>query len=220
MVVHWVLTHFTVKFFPRKLFVEQRHIEVIEHYTVFIKGKYLILRSTDIYAVSEMILILCYRFLCRFLRFGRGGREYLTVSLLFFNLGSAFFLLFKPLRIFLLFLWVQVSAYSDKFSDTLFNLRPRKSNVGIVFTDTLCNRDTFSVVVFVNTRTDNYRIRATPTVFVFQKVGIFLCGKALFKLLIDTHFTLGNSASTGQHCVDNLLRKSKGRGFLFLCLTV
>ena len=73
-------------------------------------------------------------------------------------------------------------------------------------------------MLFVNACTDDDRIRAAPTVFVFQEVGVLFCGNALFKLLIDTHFTLGNSASTGQYSVYDFLRKSKGRGFLFLCL--
>ena len=73
-------------------------------------------------------------------------------------------------------------------------------------------------MLFVNACTDDDRIRAAPTVFVFQEVGVLFCGKALFKLLIDTHFALGNSASTGQYSVYDFLRKSKGRGFLFLCL--
>ena len=54
----------------------------------------------------------------------------------------------------------------------------------------------------------------------FQEVGIFFCRKTFFKLLIDTHFTLRKSASIRKNSVDNLLRKSKGRGFLFLCPTV
>ena len=36
---------------------------------------------------------------------------------------------------------------------------------------------------------DNNRISAAPTVFVFQKIGVFLCGQAFFKLLIDTELS-------------------------------
>ena len=37
------------------------------------------------------------------------------------------------------------------------------------------------------------------------------------ELLIDSHFPLRNAAATGENGVDDFLRKSKSRGFSFLC---
>ena len=90
----------------------------------------------------------------------------------------------------------------------------------IFFTDAFRNRNTFSIVALINACPDYDGIRTAPTVFIFQEVGIFFCRKAFFKLFIDTHFSLRKSASIRKNSVDNLLRKNKGRGFLFLCPTV
>ena len=74
-------------------------------------------------------------------------------------------------------------------------------------------------MLLINACADNSRISAAPTVFIFQKIGIFLCRQALFKLFIDTKLSLRYAASTSENSVDNLLRKRKSRGF-FLCLHI
>ena len=74
-------------------------------------------------------------------------------------------------------------------------------------------------MLLVNACADNNRISAAPTVFVFQKIGVFLCGQAFFKLLIDTELSLRYAAPTGENSVNDLLRKRKSRG-LFLCLHI
>ena len=75
-------------------------------------------------------------------------------------------------------------------------------------------------MLLINAGSDNGRVNTAPAVLAFQKICVFLCGQTFFKLLIDTHFSFRNAASTSQNFVYNLLRKSKGRGFSFLCLTV
>ena len=74
-------------------------------------------------------------------------------------------------------------------------------------------------MLFVNACADNSGISAAPTVFIFQKIGIFLCRQALFKLFIDTKLSLRYAASTSENSVDHLLRKRKSRGFS-LCLHI
>ena len=86
-----------------------------------------------------------------------------------------------------------------------------------IASDAFRNTDTLTVVLFINTGSDDYGISTAPAVFVFQKVGIFLCRQALLELLIDSHFSLRDAASTGENSVDDLLRKSKSRGLSFLC---
>ena len=88
----------------------------------------------------------------------------------------------------------------------------------LILANTFGNADTLTVVLFVNPCTYNDRIRAAPAIFIFEEVRIFLCGKTLFKLLINTELSFGYTASTSENGVDNLLRKSKGRGLFFLCL--
>ena len=73
-------------------------------------------------------------------------------------------------------------VHSNKFPDTLLHLRPRKRDMWIFFSDTFRNRNTFSVVVLINSCPDYDRIRTAPTVFIFQEVGIFFCRKAFFKM--------------------------------------
>ena len=74
-------------------------------------------------------------------------------------------------------------------------------------------------MLLINACADNNGISAAPTVFIFQKIGIFLCRQTLFKLLIDTELSLRYAASTGKNSVDDLLRKRKSRVF-FLCLHI
>ena len=72
-------------------------------------------------------------------------------------------------------------------------------------------------MLLINACADNHGISTAPTVFLFQKIGVFFCGQTFFKLLIDTELSLRYAATTSENSVDNLLRKRKSRG-LFLCL--
>jgi len=74
-----------------------------------------------------MIFIAYFRFYLVIFSFGWGSREDFTIFLLFRKFCSPFFLFFKPLRILLLFFWIEVSVHTDKFPDTLFNLIPFKN---------------------------------------------------------------------------------------------
>ena len=89
--------------------------------------------------------------------------------------------------------------------------------MGLIVSDTLRDADTLTVVLLINAGSGNYWISTAPAVFLFQKVGIFLCRQALLELLIDSHFPLRDAATTGENSVDDLLRESKSRGFLLLC---
>ena len=62
--------------------------------------------------------------------------------------------------------------------------------MGLIVSDSLRDADTLTVVLLINACTDNYGISAAPAVFLFKKVGVFLCGQALLELLIDSHFPL------------------------------
>ena len=86
-----------------------------------------------------------------------------------------------------------------------------------IASDAFRNTDTLTVVLLINTGSDDYGISTAPAVFIFQKVGIFLCRQALLELLIDSHFSLRDAAATGENSVDYLLRESKSRGLSFLC---
>ena len=86
-----------------------------------------------------------------------------------------------------------------------------------IASDAFRNTDTLTVVLLINTGSDDYGISTAPAVFIFQKVGIFLCRQALLELLIDSHFPLRDAAATGENSVDDLLRESKSRGLSFLC---
>jgi len=88
-----------------------------------------------------------------------------------------------------------------------------------VITDTLCNQNAFPIVLLINACADYNGISAAPTVFIFQKVSVFLCRQTFFKLFVYPEFAFGHAAPTGKNCVDNLLRKRKSRG-LFLCLHI
>ena len=89
--------------------------------------------------------------------------------------------------------------------------------MGLVVSDAFRNADALAVVLVVNSCAGDSGINAAPAVFIFQKVGIFLCRQALLELLIDSHFPLRNAAATGENSVDDLLKKSKSRGLSFLC---
>ena len=89
--------------------------------------------------------------------------------------------------------------------------------MGLIVSDSLRDADTLTVVLLINACTDNYGISAAPAIFLFKKVGVFLCGQALLELLIDSHFPLRNAAATGEDSIDDLLRESKSRGLSFLC---
>ena len=123
----------------------------------------------------------------------------------------------QPRRILRLFLRIKVAVKFYQLGNTLFHLTPFKVNVGLIVSDSLRDADTLTVVLLINACTDNYGISTAPAVFIFQKVGIFLCRQALLELLIDSHFPLRNAAATGENSVDDLLRESKSRGLSLLC---
>ena len=123
----------------------------------------------------------------------------------------------QPFRILCLFLRIQVAVEPDQLGNTLLHLTPFQVDVGLIVSDSLRDADTLTVVLLINACTDNYGISAAPAVFIFQKVGIFLCRQALLELLIDSHFSLRDAAATGENSVDDLLRESKSRGLSFLC---
>ena len=123
----------------------------------------------------------------------------------------------QPFRILCLFLRIQVAVEPDQLGNTLLHLTPFQVDVGLIVSGSLRDADTLTVVLLINACTDNYGISAAPAVFIFQKVGIFLCRQALLELLIDSHFSLRDAAATGENSVDDLLRESKSRGLSFLC---
>ena len=89
--------------------------------------------------------------------------------------------------------------------------------MGFITSNAFRNTDTLTVVLFINTGSDDYGISTAPAVFIFQKICVFLCRQALLELLIDSHFPLRNAAATGENSVDDLLRESKSRWLSFLC---
>ena len=77
----------------------------------------------------------------------------------------------------------------------------------LLFADAFRNRNTFSVVALINACPDYNGIRTAPTVFIFQKIGVFFSRKTLFKLFIDTELSLRYTAPTGKNSINDLLRK-------------
>ena len=67
--------------------------------------------------ILRLLLRLAFSRLHRFL-LGRSRGEDFTVSLFFGKLGSAFLLLFKPLRVNLFFLWIEVTVKAYAISAT------------------------------------------------------------------------------------------------------
>ena len=224
VVVQRIFPHPAVKFRPVHFFVEQRELRVKEPYLFIIKCKDFVFVSAHIHRIAEMIGILrlllriAFSHLRRFL-FRRSRGEDFTASLFFGKFGSAFLLLFKPLRVNLFLLWIEITIKVYQFLYPLLDLIPIQPDMRLVITDTLCNQNTFPIVLLINACANYNGISAAPTVFLFQKIGVFLCRQALFKLLIDTELSLQYAAPTGENSVDHLLRKRKSRG-LFLCLHI
>ena len=175
VVVHRVLLNLLVELGSCHFLVEQRELQVIEHYTLIIKGLNFILVCTDIYGAAKMILI---SFVDRFRLFliGRCGRKDFSLSAFLCNFGSADLLLFKPLRIEFLFFLVQVSIHFDKLRDTLFNLIPIQQEFYFFAIDFFSELYSFSIVQLVNARSNDNRVRAAPSVLIFQELYIFLFG--------------------------------------------
>ena len=108
-------------------------MRVVEHNTAFVKGKNFILGSVDIHAVPKMIFVSCFLF--RFRLWGSSRQDF-TIATLFGSFRPPFFLLLKPVGIGFLFLWVQVSVHTDKFTDTLLYLLPRQVDMRLIVPDT------------------------------------------------------------------------------------
>ena len=214
MVIQRVLLHLAVEFSSRHFLVEKRKLRIIEHYTLIIKGQNLIFVCAEIDGAAEVVLISLIFRLCLF---GRCGRQDFSVPAFLGKLCSAFFLPLQPFRILCLFLGVQVTVEFYQLANTLLHLTPFQVDMRFIASDAFRNTDTLTVVLFINTGSDDYGISTAPAVFIFQKVGIFLCRQALLELLIDSHFSLRDAASTGENSVDDLLRESKSRGLSFLC---
>ena len=214
MVIQRVLLHLAVELSSRHFLVEKRKLRIIEHHTLIIKGQDFILVCAEIDGAAEVVLILLIFRLCLF---GRCGRQDFSVPAFLGKLCSAFFLPLQPFRILCLFLGVQVTVEFYQLANTLLHLTPFQVDMRFIASDAFRNTDALAVVLFINTGSDDYGISTAPAVFIFQKVGIFLCRQALLELLIDSHFPLRNAAATGENSVDDLLRESKSRGLSFLC---
>ena len=214
MVIQRVLLHLAVELSSRHFLVEKRKLRIIEHYTLIIKGQDFILVCAEIDGAAEMVFI---SLIFRLRLFGRCGRQDFSVPAFLGKLCSALFLPLQPLRVLCLFLGVQVTVEFYQLGNTLLHLTPFQVDMGFIASDAFRNTDTLTVVLLINTGSDDYGISTAPAVFIFQKVGIFLCRQALLELLIDSHFPLRNAAATGENSVDDLLRESKSRGLSFLC---
>ena len=214
MVIQRVLLHLTVELSSRHFLVEKRKLRIIEHYTLIIKGQDFILVCTEIDGAAKMVFISLIFRLCLF---GRCGRQDFSVPSFLGKCCTAFLLPLQPLRVLCLFLGVQVTVEFYQLANTLLHLTPFQVDMGFIASDAFRNTDTLTVVLLINIGSDNSRIDSAPAVFIFQKVGIFLCRQALLELLIDSHFPLRDAAATGENSVDDLLRESKSRGLSFLC---
>ena len=214
MVIQRVLLHLAVEFSSRHFLVEKRKLRIIEHYTLIIKGQDFILVCAEIDGAAEMVLISLIFRLCLF---GRCGRQDFSVPSFLGKFCTAFLLPLQPLRVLCLFLGVQVTVEFYQLGNTLLHLTPFQVDMRFIASDAFRNTDTLTVVLLINTGSDDYGISTAPAVFIFQKVGIFLCRQALLELLIDSHFPLRDAAATGENSVDDLLRESKSRGLSFLC---
>ena len=214
MVIQRVLLHLTVELSSRHFLVEKRKLRIIEHYTLIIKGQDFILVCAEIDGAAEMVFI---SLIFRLRLFGRCGRQDFSVPSFLGKCCTAFLLPLQPLRVLCLFLGVQVTVEFYQLGNTLLHLTPFQVDMRFIASDAFRNTDTFTVVLLINIGSDNSRIDSAPAVFIFQKVGIFLCRQALLELLIDSHFPLRDAAATGENSVDDLLRESKSRGLSFLC---
>ena len=214
MVIQRVLLHLAVELCSRHFLVEKRKLRIIEHHTLIIKGQDFILVCAEIDGAAKVVLISLIFRLCLF---GRCGRQDFSVPAFLGKCCTAFLLPLQPLRVLCLFLGVQVTVEFYQLGNTLLHLTPFQVNMRFIASDAFRNTDTLTVVLLINIGSDNYGISAAPTVFIFQKICVFLCRQALLELLIDSHFPLRDAAATGENSVDDLLRESKSRGLSFLC---
>ena len=214
MVIQRVLLHLAVERSSRHFLVEKRKLRIIEQYTLIIKGQDFILVCAEIDGAAEVVLI---SLIFRLFLFGRCGRQDFSVPSFLGKCCTAFLLPLQPLRVLCLFLGGQVTVEFYQLGNTLLHLTPFQVDMRFIASDAFRNTDTLAVVLLINTGSDDYGISTAPAVFIFQKVGIFLCRQALLELLIDSHFSLRDAAATGENSVDDLLRESKSRGLSFLC---
>ena len=214
MLIQRVLLHLAVELSSRHFLVEKRKLRIIEHHTLIIKRQDFILVCAEIDGAAEVVLI---SLIFRFFLFGRCGRQDFSVPSFLGKLCTAFFLLFQPFGILCHLLGVQVAVEPYQLDNTLLHLTPFQVDMRFIASDAFRNTDTLTVVLLINTGSDNSRIDSAPAVFIFQEICVFLCRQALLKLIIDSHFPLRNAAATGENSVDDLLRESKSRGLSFLC---
>ena len=217
MVVHRVFLHLAVELGSFHLFVEKRELRIVERHTLIVKMQDLKFTGTEIHLITEVVGILGRLRLGGSFFFGWYYREDFSVPAFLGKLCTASFLLFQPFGILRHLLGVQVAVEPYQLGNTLLHLTPFQVDVGLITSDTFRNTDALTVVLLINIGSDNSRIDSAPAVFIFQKVGIFLCRQALVELLIDSHFPLRDAAATGENSIDNLLRESKSRGLSFLC---
>ena len=217
VVIHRIFLHLTVELGSFHLFVEKRELRIVERHTLIVKVQDLIFAGTKIYLVTEVVGILGRFRLDGSFFFGWCGREDFSVPAFLGKLCTAFFLLFQPFGILCHLLGVQVAVEPYQLGNTLLHLTPFQVDMRFIASDAFRNTDTLTVVLLINTGSDDNGISTAPAVFIFQKVGIFLCRQALLELLIDSHFPLRDAAATGENSVDDLLRESKSRGLSFLC---
>ena len=214
MVIQRVLLHLAVERSSRHFLVEKRKLRIIEQYTLIIKGQDFILVCAEIDGAAEVVLI---SLIFRLFLFGRCGRQDFSVPSFLGKCCTAFLLPLQPLRVLCLFLGGQVTVEFYQLGNTLLHLTPFQVDMRFIASDAFRNTDTLTVVLLINTGSDNSRIDSAPAVFIFQEICVFLCRQALLKLIIDSHFPLRNAAATGENSVDDLLRESKSRGLSFLC---
>lgn len=202
MVVKGVLLHLSLKIGSCLLSLEQGKLGVIKQNPVTSQRQDFKLISAEVNLVAQMVLVVSsfIRLLCRW-----RCVQNLTNGLTLLLLLPAFFLLGKPRRVKLHFLGVQVSIHADQLGYTLFDLIPVQGNAGIVLPEASLQGDSLAIVLLVNSSTNYDGIGAAPTVLIFEKIDIFLCGQALLKLLIDSHFPLRDTAPTSENSVDDLL---------------
>ena len=164
MVIQRVLLHLAVEFSSRHFLVEKRKLRIIEQHTLIIKRQDFILVCAEIDGAAEMVLISLFFRLCLF---GRGGRQDFSVPSFLGKCCTAFLLPLQPLRVLRLFLGVQVTVEFYQLGDTLLHLTPFQVDMRFITSETFGNTDTLTVVLLINTGSDNSRIDSAPAVFLF-----------------------------------------------------
>ena len=137
VVVHRIFPYPAVKLIPFQFLLEQRILHIVKNDTLIIKGKDFIFVSAHIHCIAEMIgilrllLRLAFSRLRRF-QFGWSRVEDFTVFLFFGKFGSAFLLLFKPLRVNLFFLWIEITVEAYQFGNPLLYLIPIQPDMRLI----------------------------------------------------------------------------------------